>query len=160
MSRCNDGVRNVELERWRHEMAVTEEIERPTAPSAHLSQTGWWRSPWVVAGCVLMVYAIWIAAYLLGGHDIRDFINVGTRFLGQSNVSPVIRVDPTYRYRSPDGVGYDGQFAYYLALDPPNAHSYMDFPAYRYTRILYPVLARALAFGQPAFISYTRLRIN
>src|SRR5690348_16603456 len=141
-------------------MAVTEQVERQAARVKHAEWVSWRRSPWVVAGCVLAVYAVWIGAYLLGGHDIRDFINVGTRFLGQSNVSSAIRDDPTYRYRSPDGIGYDGQFAYYIALDPPNAHVYMDFPAYRYTRILYPMLARALAFGQPALIPYTLLLIN
>lgn len=144
-------------------MAVTERVERWAAPVASVADSAranWRRSPWLVTGCVLAVYAVWITAYLSAGHDIRDFINIGTRFLDQSNASPVIRVDPTYQYRSPDGTGYDGQFAYYMALDPAHAASYMDFPAYRYTRILYPMLARALAFGQPALIPYTLFLIN
>lgn len=144
-------------------MAVTErtkQVERQAAPAVHITRASWRGSPWAVAGCVLVVYAVWIAAYLLGGHDIRDFINIGTRFLGQSDISPVIRVDPAYQYRSPDGTGYDGQFAYYIALDPPNARFYTDFPAYRYTRIFYPMLARTLALGQPTLIPYTLLLVN
>src|SRR5690348_4540658 len=118
-------------------MALTEQMERQAARVKHAEWVSWRRSPWVVAGCVLAVYAAWIGAYLLGGHDIRDFINVGTRFLGQSNVSSAIRFDPTYHY-APDHLGYDGQFVYFIALDPIRARYYMDFPAYRYTRILYP----------------------
>jgi hypothetical protein len=144
-------------------MAVTEragQVKRQAMPVSHSARARWWRSPWAVAGCALMVYALWIATYLFAGHDIRDFINVGTRFVRQSDVSPVIRVDPTYQYRSPDGIGYDGQFAYYIALDPPNARYYMDFPAYRYTRILYPMLARLLSGGQPTLTPYVMVAIN
>jgi len=36
----------------------------------------------------------------------------------------------------------------------------MDFPSYRYTRILYPMAARLLALGQPALIPYTLLLLN
>jgi hypothetical protein len=118
------------------------------------------RSPWAVAGVVLVFYAIWIGAYLFAGHDIRDFIVIGRHFVTKSHASAVIRYDPTYRYEPTNQLGYDGQYSYYIALDPVNAHYYMDWPAYRYTRILYPMLTRVLSLGQPAIIPYVLVLIN
>lgn len=45
--------------------------------------------------------------------------------------------------------GYDGQFVYYIARDPDpqRVAGYLDVPAYRYQRILLPLLARLLAWG-------------
>jgi len=45
--------------------------------------------------------------------------------------------------------GYDGQFVYYIARDPNPASvaPFLDAPAYRYQRILLPLLARWLALG-------------
>jgi hypothetical protein len=63
-----------------------------------------------------------------------------------------------------DGAGYDGQLYYFLALDPANARSYMDSqftpPAYRYTRIVYPLAARLLALGQPRLVPYALIALN
>lgn len=64
--------------------------------------------------------------------------------------------------------GFDGQFAYYLALRPQLvltcAHDApscpLDTPTVRSQRILYPMLARLLAFNQPAAIPFTLLLIN
>ncbi len=50
--------------------------------------------------------------------------------------------------------GYDGQFTYYIALDPLNAAPYLDVPAYRYQRILHPALARVLSLGQAPLIPW------
>jgi len=52
--------------------------------------------------------------------------------------------------------GYDGQFNYYIARDwrPDIVQSHLDVPAYRYQRILYPALARALALGDPSRIAW------
>lgn len=149
-------------------MAMTERTEQvkrqerqaaPAALAADTARASWWRSPWVVAGCVLAVYAAWIAAYLLGGHDIRDLAVIGTKQLQQSDASAVIH-SATAHYTPRDPKGYDGQYAYFIALDPQDARFYTDFPAYRYTRILYPLLARALALGQSALIPYTLLLVN
>ncbi len=57
-------------------------------------------------------------------------------------------------------MGYDGQFAYQIALDPSGAAPYLDIPAYRYQRILYPMLARLLALGNPTAIPWTLILIN
>ncbi len=59
--------------------------------------------------------------------------------------------------------GYDGQFTYFIARDPFNLQSListLDVPAYRYQRILLPMLARALALGNVSLIAWTIPLIN
>ncbi len=58
--------------------------------------------------------------------------------------------------------GYDGQFAYYIALDPsPGAvATRLDVPSYRYQRILYPLVSRFLALGNPEGIPWSLLAVN
>lgn len=117
------------------------------------------RSPWAVAGVVLALYGLCLAALWLGGHDPRDFIYIGRTYVQRSHASAVITIDPSYHYTA-NPVGYDGQFVYYIALDPGNARYYSDVPAYRYERILYPMLTRLLAWGQPTAIPVMLLLIN
>ncbi|MGB9668935.1 MAG: hypothetical protein ACPL0B_00985 [Anaerolineales bacterium] len=52
--------------------------------------------------------------------------------------------------------GYDGQFNYFIALDPrPNVVSQkLDVPAYRYQRILLPFLTRLFSWGNPRLIPW------
>jgi hypothetical protein len=57
-------------------------------------------------------------------------------------------------------LGYDGQFFYEIAKDPLNAWQVVDVAAYRYQRILYPLLAAVLSLGQVAWIPWTLLLIN
>jgi hypothetical protein len=78
--------------------------------------------------------------------DAMAFVMEGTRF----------------RQGVPDGSwGYDGQFAYYIALDPLNAPAWMDHDAYRYQRILYPALVWVFSLGgQPALIPWVMIAIN
>jgi len=69
------------------------------------------------------------------------------------------------RYQVPDPAGtegYDGQFAYYVAQDPDPGRvaEHLDVPAYRYQRILYPLLSRALSLGQPEAIAWALLATN
>jgi hypothetical protein len=58
--------------------------------------------------------------------------------------------------------GYDGQFVYYIARDPDpqTVAPYLDVPAYRYQRILYPLLARLLALGDDQLIPWVLVLIN
>ncbi|MGZ6286221.1 MAG: hypothetical protein ACXWQ5_23375 [Ktedonobacterales bacterium] len=97
------------------------------------------------------------------GRDLRDLATIGIvplmQGLHSGHSGAVIQFDPHYSYY-PGGVGYDGQYSYFLALDPTHAYAYMDYPAYRYTRILYPLAARLLALGQPGLIPYTLLLVN
>ncbi len=117
------------------------------------------QSPWFVAALVLLVYGAMLVAFFRTGNDARYFIVIGRNFVVQSSASTSIRIDPHFRY-GPNPVGYDGQFCYYIALDPVHARYYIDLPAYRYQRILYPILARLLALGQAGLIPYTLLLIN
>jgi hypothetical protein len=79
------------------------------------------------------------------GGDSLAFALVGTRY-GQGD---------------PAGTpGYDGQFAYFIAREPAGAWRYCDVAAYRYQRILYPLLAWALALGHPAVVPWTLILIN
>jgi len=52
--------------------------------------------------------------------------------------------------------GYDGQFVYYIAteLDPTNVAIHLDVPAYRYQRILLPLLAHAFSLGNVEIIPW------
>ena len=121
-------------------------------------------TPYVVAAAALAVHAVWIAVYFAAGHEARDFSKLGYRFVRQSHASRVIVYDPSYRYPpnhdAPDGTGYDGQFAYYMAVDFRRARFYMDDPAYRYSRVLYPVVARTVALGEVDAVPATMILVN
>jgi len=58
--------------------------------------------------------------------------------------------------------GYDGQFTYYIAIDPnpTTVREKLDIPAYRYQRILLSMLARLLSAGNTAAIPWMLLAIN
>lgn len=122
------------------------------------------RSPALIALVALLFYAIWIAVFFASGHEIRDFILITRRYVLPSHASSVIRLDPSYTKYGDHSRSFDGQFYYFIALDPPNARYYLDAgvvsPGYRYGRIVYPRLARTLALGQPELIPYTLLLIN
>lgn len=102
-----------------------------------------WLTPTVVVIiiCLLYVFVVLIRA----GGDPLAFTLLGTRF-SEGN---------------PQGSeGYDGQFAYQIALDPAGAAAYLDVPAYRYQRILYPMAAWLIALGQPVAIPWTLILVN
>ncbi len=100
-------------------------------------------SPTLVA---LVAGVIYVAAILVpAGGDPMALVLLGSR----------------YSQQNPAGSqGYDGQFAYQIALHPLQATPYLDVAAYRYQRILYPLLARLVAGGQPALIPWTLLLVN
>lgn len=129
-----------------------------------LRQVGRWRPRTVLAVCCV-VHVGWVAVFFALQNDVRDLIRIGPGYISQSDSSDSIRLDP--RYAPPAnqdpgraGEGYDGQFYYYLALDPLNARFYMDSPGYRYLRPVYPAVARAAAFGQRTLVPWTLLLVN
>ncbi len=62
---------------------------------------------------------------------------------------------------NPEGIdGYDGQFTYFIAVDPISSPAHLDVPAYRLQRILLPVLGHLLALGQTWLIPWMLLLIN
>ena len=105
------------------------------------------RSAWPagVALAVAAAFAVWRLAGL--GWDPAALAEPGTRYA---------RLDPQ------GSEGYDGQFALYIARDPHPARvaPHLDVPAYRYQRILYPLLARALALGQSQAVPWALLAVN
>jgi hypothetical protein len=115
------------------------------------------RSPWAVGVVVLVIYGAWLVAFFGLGHNALDFTFRSPGFLNQSHASSVIKPDPSV---TSNAGAYDSQFFYYIALDPVNARYYMDANTYRYTRILYPMVARALGLGQPGLIPYTLILVN
>ncbi|HKP53377.1 MAG TPA: hypothetical protein VJ183_12095 [Chloroflexia bacterium] len=118
-------------------------------------------SPLFVAGVALLGYLLIFFIFLNHLGDVRDFVVIGKPFITQSDRSSIIHPDPDYDYDK-NGVGYDGQFAYFIALDPINARYYLDqgFVSYRYTRILYPIAARALALGNRDWVPATMVMVN
>ncbi|HMA38401.1 MAG TPA: hypothetical protein VKY74_28390 [Chloroflexia bacterium] len=116
--------------------------------------------PLRIAAVTLLAYLLLATLVLNYYHgDLRGFSVIGPRFITQSDCSRVIRPDPPLDLRG-TGLGYDGQFAYYIALDPLKARYCVDNPPYRYTRILYPLLAWLGALGQPAAIPLTLVLVN
>ncbi len=88
--------------------------------------------------------------------DISRMICVGSRFLPPGGVSEEVHVI----HRS---VGYDGQFFYYIALNPFADNKdlqHFDKPAYRLRRIGYPLLAAVLSLGQTSNLPYTLVMAN
>jgi hypothetical protein len=112
---------------------------------------------WLMVGlAVTFFYVAW--TLLTFAHSSpRDFIHVGRSFVEQSQASQVIS-----GYSGPfDGtIGYDGQFMYFIALDPVHARYYVDYPPYRYTRILYPLVAGTLGNNDPNLVPYTLIAVN
>ena len=99
--------------------------------------------PWTVVLLLALAYVgLTLARY---GSDPLAFALVGTR----------------YSQGDPQGTqGYDGQFAYYIARDPAGGYRFCDAPAYRYQRLLYPLLAWALAMGRPEVVPWALIALN
>lgn len=88
--------------------------------------------------------------------NITGFMVIGDYFK-----APQIWTSQTLIHKG--SVGYDGQFYYYIAHDPfilGNSYNHIDFPAYRYQRIIYPLTAWLLSFGQPKLIPYMMVAVN
>jgi hypothetical protein len=89
-------------------------------------------SPALVTALFLFLVVGW--TIVQAGGDPLSLAQLGTRFS---------QGDPS------GSEGYDGQFVYYLArdLNPQTVAAYLDVPAYRYQRILLPLIARMLSLG-------------
>ena len=98
-----------------------------------------WLSPVILTFCLCFGFVAFTLMKADG--DILQFIVIGTRF----------------SEGDPQGTeGYDGQFGYYIALDPEpqRVRARLDVPAYRYQRILLPILARLFSVGDQRLIPY------
>ncbi|MFN8635840.1 MAG: hypothetical protein U0893_18480 [Chloroflexota bacterium] len=130
-------------------------MERP--PAGQTGPRPWLEDAWLPTLVVVAGYALVLFVTLRA----FDF-----------NPSGPIRIGdflPADRFWTPElkrehGVGYDGQWFFYIAHDPmlraPDPETFLDLPAYRYARILYPTLAWMLALGQPAGLPWSLLAVN
>ncbi|WP_416181020.1 AZOBR_p60025 family cell surface glycopolymer formation protein [Bellilinea sp.] len=95
---------------------------------------------------VLVTSTIYLTFHLSSHNwDPFSFVLIGGKF------------DPQVNNQS---YGYDGQFSYQIAKDPVNGWRYLDVPAYRYQRIFYPMLARALSLGNEVLLPWMLILIN
>lgn len=107
----------------------------------------------LTAGTLLSVLFLYSLKF---DKQITGFMVIGDYF-----EAPHIWTSQTLIHRG--SVGYDGQFYYYMAHDPfilGETHGHIDFPAYRYQRIVYPLTAWILALGQAKVIPYTMVAVN
>jgi len=81
------------------------------------------------------------AVILSSGGDPLALARLGTRYL---------QADPS------GSEGYDGQFVVYIArdLNPSTVAVHLDAPAYRYQRILLPLLTRIFSFGRQELLPW------
>ena len=101
--------------------------------------------PAVVSAAACLLFAGTRLAHV--GWDAAQLAELGTR----------------YTDLDPQGTeGYDGQFSYMMALelDPQAVAPHLDRPAYRYQRILLPLLARAAALGDPGLVPWALLSVG
>jgi len=109
--------------------------------------------PLVIATATLGVYLALVLGAIAQGHSAVSFA-----FVGRTTHEPTTTLA---RYAPPGATpGYDGQFALFIALDPRGARTVLDRPAYRYSHILYPMLARAVALDSPALVPAALLIVN
>lgn len=109
-----------------------------------------------VALTALVAYVAW-AAWFVATESLERLARPGQAFVGREGESETIEA---LRDEALPGLGYDGQFFLYWALDPGEASAYIDIPTYRLSRFLYPLLARVLALAEPALVPATLLLVN
>ncbi len=101
--------------------------------------------PALVTGLILLLLTGWVIVQ--AGGDPLTLAQLGTRF----------------SQGDPAGTeGYDGQFIYYIARDPDpgTVTKYLDVPAYRYQRILLPLIARLISFGNVNLLPWVLVMIG
>jgi len=111
-------------------------------PTAARSSRSFALRPWMV---VLVANLIFLAViFLVNGSTIYEFI-----YPRQGG--------------GVGGLGYDGQFTYWIARDPGTAAAAItdrgDIPAYRFQRILHAALSRLFSLGQEPLIPYAMVAI-
>jgi hypothetical protein len=88
-----------------------------------------------------------------------------TIIIASSGGDPIVLAHIGTRYSQGDfngTEGYDGQFVYYIARNPKPAEvaPYLDVPAYRYQRILLPLLARLFSLGNEKTLAWVLVLIG
>ena len=129
----------------------------PPGGPGRTTPRGWLADARLPLAVVLVGYALITFAMLRAfDFDPTGPIRIGDLLPAERFWTATTRVVP--------GVGYDGQWFFYLAHDPllraSDPESFLDLPAYRSARILYPALAWAVALGQPAALPWSLLAVN
>ncbi len=98
---------------------------------------------------------ILLSALLLGLFDLR--------VLSTHAWNPhtfILERDPARSLETGWGIGYDGQWYYEIARDPLGAAGRLDQPAYRYQRIVFPLLVFGLSLGRPESAAWAMIALN
>jgi hypothetical protein len=135
-------------------------IAGSTRPGSIAQQPLWRRAAVALTvAAVLIPYTAWVALSLRQDAGAEGFIHLGRVMVARSHASSAISSGAS-SYHYGGTYGFDGQFSYFIAVDPVNARYYLDTPAYRYTRILYPMLAGILGLQKPDLVPYTLVLVN
>jgi hypothetical protein len=112
----------------------------------------------ILIGFIVVIGVIIYLYYFKFSGNITGFFRIGSVL----PLSPFLNPDQTFIFQ--DELGYDGQQFLSLALDPflqdLDTLASLDHPAYRYRRILYPLLSYFLGFGNTQIIPYVMVAIN
>jgi hypothetical protein len=105
---------------------------------------------WMVHPAVITLLVMWllvIAVLAANAWNPLSLARLGTRYLDG---------DPS------GSEGYDGQFIYYIArqLQPLQVAPFLDVPAYRYQRILLPLLGWLLSLGVVNLVPWTLMALG
>lgn len=118
----------------------------------------WLSHPLLLALIVALAYVgqARYATHHFRTHDYvkMDFADTRNGYGHSAVIDRAIREGPVHRD------GYDGQFFYFIALDPTGAAPYLGDPSYRYSRIGYPLVARAVALGEPGRVRGALVLVN
>jgi hypothetical protein len=117
-------------------------------------------SPWAVGAIVAAFYILLTVPGL--AWNPYQFVNIGHQYYNKGTSSTIIKqhARPLHGSDRAARIGYDGQFYYFLAVDPAHGKDYMDAPGIVYSRIGYPMTARALSGGNPTLIPYMMVLVN
>ena len=103
-----------------------------------------WRVPMVFSFLIGVVVFGWLYWKYCDG-NVTGFFRIGSEF----SLSPFLNPDKILTFKGE--IGYDGQQFLSIALDPGLANEStilsLDNPAYRYRRILYPLLGYLFGGG-------------
>jgi hypothetical protein len=114
------------------------------------------QTPLAVAVAVTLCYGLW-AAWYAHHHPVDQLAHVSSFFQGRPGSSTAVAaIRPT----AGNTVGYDGQFYLFIAADPVGARPYLDNAAYRYSRPLYPIVARAVSLGRVSALPWALVLIG
>lgn len=112
-------------------------------------------SPWTVAAIVAGFYLILLSPGL--ANNPYEFVNIGRQYFHKGSSSTIIN---SHARPVHNRIGYDGQFYYFVAVDPAHGKDYMDQPGVVYSRIGYPMTVRALSGGNATLVPYMMVLVN